>query len=259
MIKAKLVNLKDKYFFNKKELENLRNQKIEGFLSIIKRKFYELNVEKILEKNNLYFESLNLVLEKTINSIYYKLQKKSLSFSEKIYPQYHNFLKYYNFYLILDDLRLVIYASKMNLNEEELKELSAHLISDKIMDYLIRKEFDNLLKRLNFKIEENKSEIEIINELSLFILKKLKKYEKYLTTVKLLIGYYNYVLKQKERLLKINLKDFYLGKQLVGEKEFYKKLNNIFNYKDNLDCALAFTLMINKEKSNLIKILHELN
>jgi hypothetical protein len=258
VIKAKLVNLKKKYFFTPKEILELKNQKLGGFLATLKRKFQDLGIEKLLEVNNLYFEDKNLVIEKTLNNIYYILQKKALSFAKKVSPNNYYLLKYFYYYLILDDLRLIIYASKSELSEKELKELSAHLISDKMMNYLTKKELNKLLKEINFKFKENKDEIELLNDLTTYLLKKLKKYGANLKTIELIIEHYNYSLKQKEKLLKINLKNFYLGNKYIKEKDFYKKIEKVFAYNDGIDSALAFAILTNKKKTELIKILYEL-
>jgi hypothetical protein len=256
MIKTKISAYKQ-YIPSDKELENLEKGKLEDFISFLRRKYKKFEVEKILEENNIYFNDLSLVIEKTINKLFFKMQKNLIKYAKILNPNYYFILKYFLAYLKLEDLKLIIMYSfsKNKLSEEDKKILTAHLISDRLQRYLSREELEEFLANYNFKEKKN-DEIELINEFSKYLLKKLKTLSNS-KVIDLIIANYNYNLHQKEKLLKISLKDYYLGSKKINNNEFNKKIKSLINRGNSLDSLLAFLLFLNNEKKKLLQILHK--
>jgi len=255
MIRAKISSYFN-YLPTQRELEELKEGRVEDFISFLKKKYSKFEVDKIMEKNNLYFDNLKLVIEKTINKVFFRMQKYLIKFSKIERPSNFFLLKYFYYYILLDDLKLVLTASQMKLNEEERKELSAHIVSEKLVKYTLEGGIEKLFEEIGFK-ENYKDEIEGINKLTNYILKKLKRYGKGNKVIDAIIAYYNYQLQQKEKLLKINLKDFYIGKKTLNEKKFTQTVRNLIRKGDEIESLLAFLVYLNIRKKDLIKILNE--
>ena len=256
MLSTKIATYK-KYLISDKELKELEGKKVENFISFLKRKYSKFEVDKILNESALQFKDLNLVIEKTINKLFFRIQKSLLKYAKVTNPELSFLIKYLLAYLKIEDLKLIApFVLKGKLSEEEKKELIAHLISDKLIKYLSKDEFKKFLAKYNFKTNSDDFVV-VINEFNKYILLKLKRYSKG-KVVDLIIANYNYNLKKKEELLKINLRKYFIGNKVINNKDFERKIKTLLRNGKKEDKLIAFILNLNFEKRKLLKILHSL-